>query len=177
MQVPSLDNFVSNSNLTAPLRNTSRVSICDAVLPVSSSARSPVVGATALVEQEPISQVSSALADVAVDTVALSLSSLTAHARQTAADTVSDAAESMHIAKVQRAYVMLNPKKNTKDASIPFSSVLQPDAAYQELIRTVKLALNDILIMSDPDSLGLDNPVRLSVDPAFAKNRHFRCHP
>ena len=159
MQVPSLDNFVSSSHVTAPQRDTSRVSFGDDVLPVSSSVRSPVVGATALVKQEPVSQVSSTPADVVVDTAALPLSSLTAHARQTAADTASAALESTRIAKVQRAYVMLNPKKITAVASIPFSSVLQPDAAYQELIRTVKLALNDILMMSDPDSLGVENPV------------------
>ena len=42
---------------------------------------------------------------------------------------------------------------------LPFSPALQPEEAYQHLIRTVKDALSDVLMVSDPDSLGLEDSV------------------
>jgi len=47
--------------------------------------------------------------------------------------------------------------KVQKIATIPFPAALDPDAAYQELIRTTQEALSDILFKCDPTSLGLSD--------------------
>ena len=96
-----------------------------------------------------------AIASVPTDDSALPLSSTTAHARHASVAAAASAVDAAHVARVQREYITLNLKKVGRVSAMPFPASLLPADAYQQLIRTVRSALTDILMLCDDRSVGL----------------------
>ncbi|CAN0580470.1 unnamed protein product, partial [Laminaria digitata] len=76
---------------------------------------------------------------------ALPLSSTTAYARQAHIDSVSVSRDSAYIAAVKRAYKQINLRKVDRVTPMPFSATANRTDAAQQLTRSIKRALTDIL--------------------------------
>lgn len=59
---------------------------------------------------------------------------------------------------MKRNYVTLNLKIVERVATVPFSCSIPPADGYQQLMRTVKAAMVDILLLRDDRSIGLSAP-------------------
>ena len=81
----------------------------------------------------------------------LPLSSATAHARQARVDEVNAAAESIYIAAVKRHYITIDFRKVDRVFSIPFSSAANRTDTVQQLTRSIKRALADVLVLCDEE--------------------------
>ena len=67
------------------------------------------------------------------------------------------AADAAHAAKTDRAYNIIQLKDRPRIASLPFPSSVDPSEAAQQLTRSVKASLSDILFFCDERFEGLDS--------------------
>ena len=89
----------------------------------------------------------------------MSVSSRLAHARTAAIATADAAADARHEASVRRAYVTLGLKEVARIATLPFPASVNKAAGAQQLIRSVKAAMTEILMRSDDRcTAGLNSP-------------------
>ena len=77
------------------------------------------------------------------------VSSRLTHARTAAIATADAAAEARHEASVRRAYVTLGLKEVARIATLPFPASVNKAAGAQQLTRSVKAAMTEILMRSD----------------------------
>ena len=83
--------------------------------------------------------------------------STSAHARAAAIATADAAADARHEASVRRAYVTLGLKDVARIATLPFPASVNKAAGTQQLTRSVKAVMTEILMRSD-DTAGLQSP-------------------
>ena len=77
------------------------------------------------------------------------VSSTLAHARAAAIATADAAADARDDASVRRAYVMLGLKDVARISTLPFPASVSKAAGAQQLTRSVKAAMSEILMRSD----------------------------
>ena len=77
------------------------------------------------------------------------VSSTLAHARTAAIATAYAAADVRHQASVRHAYVTLGLKNVARIATLPFPTSANKAAGAQQLTRSVKAAMSEILMRSD----------------------------
>ena len=88
------------------------------------------------------------------------MSSRLAHARTTAIAATDAAADARHEASVRRAYVTLGLKEVARIATRPFPAYVNKAAGAQQLTRSVKAAMTEILMRSDDRCIaGLKSPL------------------
>ena len=80
---------------------------------------------------------------------ALPMSSRLAHARTAAIATADAAADARHEASVRRAYLTLGLKEVARIATLPFPASVNKAAGSQQLTRSVKAAMAEMLMRSD----------------------------
>ncbi|CAN0580713.1 unnamed protein product, partial [Laminaria digitata] len=85
------------------------------------------------------------------------VSSNLARARASELATAEAAADAAHAAKTDRAYNIIQLKDRPRIASLPFPSSVDPSEAAQQLTRSVKASLSDILLFCDERFEGLDS--------------------
>ena len=87
------------------------------------------------------------------------MSSRFAYARTAAIAIADAAADARHEASVRRAYVTLGLKEVARIATLPFPASVNKAAAAQQLTRSVKAAMTEILMRSDDrGTAGLNSP-------------------
>ena len=77
------------------------------------------------------------------------MSSRLAHARTAAIATADAAADARHEASVRRAYLTLGLKEVARIATLPFPASVNKAAGSQQLTRSVKAAMAEMLMRSD----------------------------
>ena len=77
------------------------------------------------------------------------VSSRLAHARTAAIAAADAAVDARHEASVRRAYVTLDLKEVARTATLPFPASVDKAAGAQQLTRSGKAAMTEILIRSD----------------------------
>ena len=88
------------------------------------------------------------------------VSSRLAHARTAAIAAPDAAADARHEASVRRAYVTLGLKQVARIATLPVPASVDKAAGAQQLTRSVKAAMTEILMRSDDRCItGLKSPL------------------
>ena len=87
--------------------------------------------------------------ELTTDDRALPLSSTTAHAREATVAAVAVECNAAHVAAVKRTYANVNVHKIERVPSKPFHTALDRTNAAHQLVRSIKLALADILVRCD----------------------------
>ena len=77
------------------------------------------------------------------------VSSRLAHAHTAAIATADAAADASHEASVRRAYVTLGLRELARTATLPFPTSVNKAAGAQQLTRSVKAAMSEVLMRSD----------------------------
>ena len=91
---------------------------------------------------------------------AMPVSSRLAHARTAAIAAPDAATDARHEASVRRAYVTLDLKEVARIAALPFPASVDKAAGAQQLTRSVKAAMREILMRSDDRCIaGLKSPL------------------
>ena len=80
---------------------------------------------------------------------AMPVSSRLGHARTTAIATADAAADARHEASVRRAYVTLGLKEVARIATLCFPASVNKDAGAQQLTRSVKAAMTEMLMRNN----------------------------
>ena len=87
------------------------------------------------------------------------VSSILSHDRTAAIATTDAAADARHKASVRGAYVALGLKDVARIATLPFPASITMAAGVQQLTRSVKAAMSEILMLSDDRCTeGLESP-------------------
>ena len=82
-----------------------------------------------------------------------------AHVRTAAIAAADAAADARHETSVRRAYVTLGLKEVARIATLPFPASVNKAAGAQQLTRSVKAAMTEILMRSDDGCIaGLKSP-------------------
>ena len=108
------------------------------------------------------------------------VSSSTAHLLQASAALAAKTAEKTRVETVQREYIRLKPAFISPIATLPFPASLPQSDAYLQFSRTVKTALNDILVFCDASGTniksldyvrGWDRPLEKALVSAIAPGK------
>jgi len=125
--------------------------------PVVSAAAPAVAPAPAPVSSPVIPPGSDPSLLVAVDDSVRPVSSTIAHTLTASANAAAAAEKAARVTKVQRAYITMPVKHMGKVATMPLSTSLPQADAFSQLIRSVRIVLNDILVYCDDSGTTIDS--------------------
>ena len=125
--------------------------------PVVSAAAPAVAPAPAPVSSPVIPPGSDPSLLVAVDDSVRPVSSAIAHTPTASANAAAAAEEAARVTKVQRAFITMPVKHMGKVATMPLSTSLPQADAFSQLIRSVRIVLNDILVYCDDSGTTIDS--------------------